>query len=159
MWRHVLPALVERGYRAVAPDLRGIGQTSRPTRIGDYRLRILGDDVAALIEALGERKADLVGHDWGGLIAWETAFAHPEVVDRLITVSGPAAQSRCADGEPASAGWDKRRGSVTSACARYFGGRCLDRTSVTRLIASASSNWSVSTSFVMERVPSSRTPL
>ncbi|MGH2462001.1 MAG: alpha/beta fold hydrolase [Candidatus Limnocylindria bacterium] len=91
MWRHVLPALAERGYRAVAPDTRGIGETGRPSRIADYRLQILGDDVAALIEALGERKAHLIGHDWGGLIAWETALAHPEVVDRLITVNGPPA--------------------------------------------------------------------
>lgn len=90
-WRHILPSLAARGYRAVAPDLRGIGQTSRPTRIEDYRLRILGEDVAALITALGERKAHVIGHDWGGLIAWETAFAHPEVVDRLITVNGPPA--------------------------------------------------------------------
>jgi pimeloyl-ACP methyl ester carboxylesterase len=90
-WRHILPTLAERGYRAAAPDLRGIGQTSRPTRIADYRLHILGDDVAALIRALGESKAHVVGHDWGGLIAWETAFAHPEVVDRLITVNGPPA--------------------------------------------------------------------
>jgi pimeloyl-ACP methyl ester carboxylesterase len=90
-WRHILPSLAARGYRAVAPDLRGIGQTSRPTRIEDYRLRILGEDAAALITALGERKAHVIGHDWGGLIAWETAFAHPEVVDRLITVNGPPA--------------------------------------------------------------------
>jgi len=90
-WRHILPSLAARGYRAVAPDLRGIGQTSRPTRIEDYRLPILGEDVAALITALGERKAHVIGHDWGGLIAWETAFAHPEVVDRLITVNGPPA--------------------------------------------------------------------
>ncbi|MGH2461994.1 MAG: alpha/beta fold hydrolase [Candidatus Limnocylindria bacterium] len=65
--------------------MRGIGETSRPTRIADYRLRILGDDVAALIDALGARNAHLIGHGWRGLIAWETAFAHPEVVDRLIT--------------------------------------------------------------------------
>ena len=91
MWRNAVPALAAAGFRAAAPDTRGIGESSRPTRVADYRLSILGDDVAALIAALGGRKAHVIGHDWGGLIAWETAFAHPEVVDRLITVNGPPA--------------------------------------------------------------------
>jgi pimeloyl-ACP methyl ester carboxylesterase len=90
-WHHVMPLLAERGFRVAAPDTRGIGQSSRPTRIADYRLQVLGDDIAALIGALGADKASVIGHDWGGLIAWETAFAHPEVVDRLITVNGPPA--------------------------------------------------------------------
>jgi pimeloyl-ACP methyl ester carboxylesterase len=89
MWRDVGPALAARGFRVAAPDTRGIGQTSRPTRIEDYRLEVLGDDIAALIRALGAPKAHVLGHDWGGLIAWETAFSHPEVVDRLVTVNGP----------------------------------------------------------------------
>ena len=90
-YRHLLPALAAAGYRAVAPDLRGIGDTSRPTRIEDYRLQTLGDDVAALIEALGERKAHLMGHDWGGAVASEAALSHPDRVDRLILVNGPPA--------------------------------------------------------------------
>jgi epoxide hydrolase 4 len=89
MWRDTGPELAKRGFRTAAPDTRGIGQTERPDRIDEYRLEILGDDVAALIGALGAQKAHLIGHDWGGLIAWETAFNHPEVVDRLITVNGP----------------------------------------------------------------------
>jgi pimeloyl-ACP methyl ester carboxylesterase len=92
-WRHLIPALAAHGYRVVAPDLRGYGETSRPTRIRGYRISILGDDVAALIGALGERKAHLIGHDWGGAVAWETAFAHPEVVDRLVVVNCPPAQA------------------------------------------------------------------
>lgn len=92
MWHHVMPALARSGYRVVAPDMRGIGESSRARRIRDYRLRILGDDVAALVAALGEKKAHLIGHDWGGLVAWETAFAHPEVVDRLVIVNAPPVQ-------------------------------------------------------------------
>jgi pimeloyl-ACP methyl ester carboxylesterase len=89
MWKAVMPQLAARGFRVVAPDTRGVGETSRPARIEDYRLRTLGDDVAALIRALGEEKAHIIGHDWGGVIAWETAMAHPEVVDRLVVVNAP----------------------------------------------------------------------
>ncbi len=90
-YRHLVPALAAAGYRAVAPDLRGYGDTTRPTRIDDYRLQTLGDDVAALVEALGEQKAHVLGHDWGGIVASEAALSHPEAVDRLILVNGPPA--------------------------------------------------------------------
>jgi epoxide hydrolase 4 len=88
-YRHLVPALAAAGYRAVAPDLRGYGDTSRPTRIVDYQLQTLGDDVALLIAALGERTANVLGHEWGGIVASEAALSHPEVVDRLILVNGP----------------------------------------------------------------------
>jgi pimeloyl-ACP methyl ester carboxylesterase len=90
-WHHVLPMLASHGYRVVAPDLRGIGESSRPTRVKDYRLSVLGDDVAALIRALGEERAHVIGHDWGGIIAWEVGFSHPEAVDRLVIVNAPPA--------------------------------------------------------------------
>jgi len=93
MWHNVMPALAASGYRVVAPDLRGIGESSRPKRISDYRLRTLGDDVAALIRALGAERAHVIGHDWGGVIAWQAAFSHPEVVDRLVVVNAPPAQA------------------------------------------------------------------
>jgi pimeloyl-ACP methyl ester carboxylesterase len=71
--------------------MRGYGDTSRPTRIDDYALRILGDDVAALIDAFGAPKAHVVGHGWGGIVAAETALSHPDKVARLILVNGPPA--------------------------------------------------------------------
>lgn len=91
-WHDVLPRLAANGYRVVAPDLRGYGESSRPKRIGDYKAKVLGEDIVALIGALGEKAAHLIGHDWGGAVAWETAFAHPEVVDRLVVLNCPPAQ-------------------------------------------------------------------
>ena len=90
-YRHLIPALARAGYRAVAPDMRGFGETSRPERIEDYALETLGDDVAALVDAFGEPKAHVLGHEWGGIVAAEAALSHPDKVDRLILVnSAPA---------------------------------------------------------------------
>jgi pimeloyl-ACP methyl ester carboxylesterase len=91
MYRHLVPALARAGYRAVAPDMRGYGETSRPPRIEDYALQTLGDDVAALVDALGERRAHVLGHGWGGIVAAEAALSHPARVDRLVLVNGPPA--------------------------------------------------------------------
>ena len=90
-YRHLVPALARAGYRAVAPDMRGFGRTSRPSRIEDYALQTLGDDVAALVDALGEPRAHIVGHEWGGTVAAEAALSHPDKVDRLILVNGAPA--------------------------------------------------------------------
>jgi pimeloyl-ACP methyl ester carboxylesterase len=90
-YRHLVPALAGAGYRAVAPDMRGYGQTSRPTRISDYALETLGNDVAALPRAFGAERASVLGHDWGGIVAAEAALSHPDVVDRLVLVNGPPA--------------------------------------------------------------------
>lgn len=90
-YRHLVPALARAGYRAVAPDMRGFGETSRPARIEDYALKTLGDDVAALVDALGEPKAHVLGHEWGAIVAAETALSHPDKVDRLIFVNGAPA--------------------------------------------------------------------
>ena len=90
-YRHLVPALARAGYRAVAPDMRGFGATSRPERIEDYALQTLGDDVAALVDALGEPKAHVLGHEWGAIVAAEAALSHPDKVDRLILVNGAPA--------------------------------------------------------------------
>ena len=90
-YRHLVPALARAGYRAVAPDMRGFGETSRPARIEDYALQTLGDDVAGLIDALGEPKAHVLGHEWGGIVAAEAALSHPDKVERLILVNAAPA--------------------------------------------------------------------
>ncbi len=84
-WRAQLPALAAAGFRAVAPDLRGYGASDKPPR--GYDLPTLAADVAALVRALGERDAVVVGHDWGGLLAWTTAALHPRSVRRLVVLS------------------------------------------------------------------------
>jgi pimeloyl-ACP methyl ester carboxylesterase len=84
-WRAQLPALAAAGFRAVAPDLRGYGASDKPPR--GYDLPTLAADVAALVRALGEQDAVVVGHDWGGLLAWTTAALHPRSVRRLAVLS------------------------------------------------------------------------
>ncbi|WP_347059160.1 alpha/beta hydrolase [Blastococcus sp. HT6-30] len=84
-WRAQLTALADAGFRAVAPDLRGYGASDKPPR--GYDLPTLSADVAALVRALGERHAAVVGHDWGGLLGWTMAALHPRVVHRLVVVS------------------------------------------------------------------------
>jgi pimeloyl-ACP methyl ester carboxylesterase len=86
-WRHQLAALAEAGYHAVAPDLRGYGASDKPPR--GYDAPTLAADVAGMVRALGERDAVVVGHDWGGHLAWSVAALHPAVVRRLLVVSNP----------------------------------------------------------------------
>ncbi|HWN68967.1 MAG TPA: alpha/beta fold hydrolase [Haliangium sp.] len=82
-WRHQLDGLGDR-WRVVAPDMRGYGGTDAPARVADYRMPHLCRDVAELIEVLGNERVHLVGHDWGGAVAWEFARQRP---DRLRTLS------------------------------------------------------------------------
>lgn len=86
-WRHQLPALAAAGLRAVAVDLRGYGDSDKPPR--GYDLWTLSGDVAGLVRALGERQADLVGHDWGGILGWCTAALHPRVVRSVAALAAP----------------------------------------------------------------------
>jgi pimeloyl-ACP methyl ester carboxylesterase len=88
-WRHQLPALAAAGYRAVALDLRGYNLSDRPPRVEDYRLDLVADDVASVIAALGGRAHMVVGHDWGGAVAWHLATRHPGVFTRLAILNSP----------------------------------------------------------------------
>jgi pimeloyl-ACP methyl ester carboxylesterase len=83
-WRHQLPALAEAGYRAVAVDLRGYGASDKPPR--GYDGYTMSADIDGLIRALGERHADLIGHDLGGLLAWMTTAFHPARVRHLVVL-------------------------------------------------------------------------
>ncbi len=87
-WRHQIPALATR-FKVVAPDLRGYNDTERPRRVADYRTGVLASDVAGLVRVLGYDKAHLVGHDWGGGVAWTTALQQPEVVAKLAVLNCP----------------------------------------------------------------------
>lgn len=87
-WREILPRLARAGFHAVAPDLRGYGGTDRPER--GYDLDTLAGDIVELARCLQPgRPVHLVGHDWGGVIAYHVAATHPEVVDRLAIINAP----------------------------------------------------------------------
>lgn len=88
-WRHQLPVLAKAGYRVVAPDQRGYGQSDRPHAIEAYDLVELAADVAGLIDALGEEQAVVVGHDWGAPVAWHCALLHPDKVRAVVGMSVP----------------------------------------------------------------------
>jgi pimeloyl-ACP methyl ester carboxylesterase len=88
-WRHQLPVLAEAGWHAVAPDMRGYGQTSRPAGRGAYRMDALVADVAALFDAFGARRRLLIAHDWGALIAWTFAIRRARALDGLIIMNVP----------------------------------------------------------------------
>ncbi|KPF79356.1 epoxide hydrolase [alpha proteobacterium AAP81b] len=88
-WRHQLPFLAEKGWHAVAPDLRGYGDSSRPTGLAAYRFDPLVADVTALFDALGAKRRLLVAHDWGALIAWVFAQRAPLALDGLVIMNVP----------------------------------------------------------------------
>ncbi|WP_459987552.1 alpha/beta fold hydrolase [Natrinema sp. JCM 9743] len=88
-WRRVIEPLVEAGYRVVVPDQRGYNRSEKPDGVGSYRLAELTRDVVELIGTEDRERAAVVGHDWGGMVAWSVAAHHPEVVDRLTIVNAP----------------------------------------------------------------------
>ena len=101
-WRHELPALAAGGCSAIAPDQRGYSAGARPADIDAYRSEMLVDDALALAAAAGHERFDLVGHDWGGQVAWLTAALHPERVRTLTVLSRPhpAAFAAAAERDP-----------------------------------------------------------
>jgi epoxide hydrolase A/B len=88
-WRHQLAALAGAGFHAVAPDMRGYGQTDAPTEIGAYTLLHLVGDMVGLVGALGETSAVIAGHDWGAPVAWHAALLRPDVFRAVIGLSVP----------------------------------------------------------------------
>jgi len=88
-WRYQIPALVGAGYRAIAFDQRGYGDSSKPEAVSDYTLTHLVDDVIGVLDALEIETATIVGHDWGSIVAWSTAVTHPERVSRVVSLNVP----------------------------------------------------------------------
>ena len=89
LWRNQVPFLVRNGFRAIAPDLRGLGRTDRPEDVSTYSLQNAVGDVVGILDALDIEAADIVGHDWGAAVAWFTAMAHPDPVHKLVVLSVP----------------------------------------------------------------------
>ncbi|HEX5081010.1 MAG TPA: alpha/beta hydrolase, partial [Blastocatellia bacterium] len=91
-WHHQLPALAGAGYRVVAPDQRGYGQTEAPEAIEAYDLTQLTADIVGLVQALGEEQAVIVGHDWGAVAAWHCALLRPDIFRAVALLSVPYRQ-------------------------------------------------------------------
>lgn len=89
LWRHQIDPLVAAGYRVAVPDLRGYGGSSCPPDVADYNIRTLAADIAGLAPALGYDSFKLIGHDWGCLVAWNTALLHEDVVSAVMGLSVP----------------------------------------------------------------------
>lgn len=87
-WRYQIPEFAQ-DYHVVAPDLRGYNESERPQAVSAYAITELVKDVKGLITGLGYDRCVLVGHDWGGAIAWQFAYAYPEMVERLIVMNLP----------------------------------------------------------------------
>ena len=89
LWRNQIPFLVENGFHAIAPDLRGLGRSDRPKGVAAYSLQNAVGDVVGILDAFGIQAADIVGHDRGAAVAWFTAAAHPHRVHKLVVLSVP----------------------------------------------------------------------
>ncbi|MET0981596.1 MAG: alpha/beta hydrolase [Telluria sp.] len=96
VWRKQVGPLVKAGYRVLAPDLRGHGQTDAPAAVSAYRLEHVCTDVLAMLDALGIAKARVVGHDWGALVGWMLCMDVPERIEQYVAlaVGHPAAFMR-----------------------------------------------------------------
>ena len=88
-WRHQVGPLVEAGFEVAAPDMRGYNTSDKPRGVASYETRLLVEDVKLLVQALGHGSAHLVGHDWGGAVAWCTAALEPARVQRLVILNAP----------------------------------------------------------------------
>ena len=87
-WKHQI-SFFSKKFKVVALDMRGYGETERPIQVGEYRIEKLARDVTELIDSLGQKKATVVGHDWGGAVAWATAMMNPSFVEKLIVMNAP----------------------------------------------------------------------
>jgi pimeloyl-ACP methyl ester carboxylesterase len=88
-WHRQIPALADAGYRVVAPDMRGYNCSDKPEGVAAYHVDELVGDVAGLVGAFDRESAHVVGHDWGGLVAWQTAIDRPDIVDHLTILNAP----------------------------------------------------------------------
>jgi len=88
-WRHQLVALAEAGFRVVAPDMRGFGRSSAPDDVAAYSILHNVGDMVALVEALGAKRAVIVGHDWGAPVAWHAALMRPDIFSAVAGLSVP----------------------------------------------------------------------
>ncbi len=113
-WRRQVPVLAAAGLKVLAPDQRGYSPRARPADVEDYRGQHLRADVLAMADQLGAERFHVVGHDWGGAVAWQLAGHHPERIDRLAVLSTPhpAAFAQAVTGSPAGEASDSAAGDA-----------------------------------------------
>lgn len=87
LWRHQIPALVDAGYRVIAPDQRGFGASDKPQEVAAYALPEVLGDALALLDHFGLERVRVVSHDWGAAVGWALAAWHPERVERHAALS------------------------------------------------------------------------
>jgi pimeloyl-ACP methyl ester carboxylesterase len=87
LWRNQIPALVKAGLRAVAPDLRGFGESDKPAEVEAYALPVILREIIGLLDKLEIERAHIVAHDWGAAVGWLLAALHPERVERFVALS------------------------------------------------------------------------
>ena len=87
-WRNQLEDL-SANYKVVAPDLRGYGESDKPKGVKNYHIDLIASDITGLINKLGHEKAIIVGHDWGGAVAWKLATSYKDYVEKLIILNCP----------------------------------------------------------------------
>ena len=88
-WKHQIAALVASGHSVAVPDQRGYLESDRPTDAGAYLMKHLVADVAAVVRSTGHGTAHVVGHDWGGVVAWTFAATHPQLLEKLVILNAP----------------------------------------------------------------------
>lgn len=88
-WRHQIPYLVKAGYRVVVPDMRGYGESSKPTDVEAYTVSLLVGDLVSLVQAAGEKEAAIIGHDWGGVTSWYAALMRPDMFRAVVVMGAP----------------------------------------------------------------------
>jgi pimeloyl-ACP methyl ester carboxylesterase len=88
-WRHQLEALAAAGYHAIAPDMRGYGQTDKPDAVDQYTMLHLAGDMVGVLDAIGAEQAVIVGHDWGAPLAWRSALFRPDRFKAVVGLSVP----------------------------------------------------------------------
>lgn len=88
-WRRQIPALVEAGFNVLAPDQRGYNISEKPPGVRSYQVNVLAQDIVELMDMFEREKAILVGHDWGGGVAWEIALRYPERLEKLVILNAP----------------------------------------------------------------------
>ena len=88
-WRHQIEPLAAAGYRVIVPDQRGYNLSEKPNGVKQYQIDLLAQDIVGLLDSLGYHEVDLVGHDWGGVVAWQVATDYPERLSHLVILDAP----------------------------------------------------------------------